>query len=78
MYTQFSLRKEHVTDIRLRCFMAKASLPQTLPFLVVTGDQVLATTGLFPVISDACLYTLHLKRLFLCVRYICERCNTTN
>jgi hypothetical protein len=65
MYTQFSLREVHVTEIHVRCFMAKDSLPQTLPFLVVTGDPILAATGLFPVISNACLYILHLKRLFL-------------
>jgi hypothetical protein len=72
MYTQFSLHEEHVTEIHLRCFMAKASLPQTLPFLVVSGDQILAATGVFPVISDACLYLVHLKRLFLCLLHIVD------
>ena len=70
LYTQFSLHQVHVTYKQFRCFMAIGSLPQTLLFLVVTGDQVLADNGLFLVISDACLNILLLKRVSLSASYL--------
>jgi hypothetical protein len=47
MYTQFILCEVQVTEKQFPFFMAMGSLPQTLPCLVVTGDQGLVGTGLF-------------------------------
>jgi len=58
MYTQFSLCEVHVTETQFHFFMAMGSLPQTLPCLVVTEDKGLVGTGLYLVISDACLYSV--------------------
>ena len=61
-----------MTEKEFRCFMAISSLPQKLPCLVVTGDKGLVGTGLYQVISDACLHRciLHLKHLSECVIYV--------
>jgi len=58
MYTQFSLCEVHVMETQFHCFMAMGSLPQTLPCLVVTEDKGVVGTGLYLVISDACLYSV--------------------
>jgi hypothetical protein len=63
MYPQFSLFEVRVTEKQFNYFLAIGSLQQTLPCMVVTGDKGVVGTGLYLVISDACLYTLNLKHL---------------